>query len=153
MKISGFEPIKQTGGAAKPKGASQVSGGGFSSLLGLSDAEESAPAAAPRSLAATGSLTGLLGMQEVSEEEHRRKKTLKRGHDMVEVLERLRRQLLLGDITPATISQLSAIIADKKQLVLDPELAGLIQDIELRAAVELAKLEMAQERSKTASGI
>lgn len=152
MKITGFEPVKQTGAAAKPRGASAAGGTSFSSLISLSDTEDASPAAAARPLAAASSLTGLLGIQEVSEEEHKRKKTLQRGRDMVEVLERLRRQLLMGDITPATLDQLAAIINQQKQTVMDPELSALIQDIELRAAVELAKLEMARERAKAASG-
>ncbi len=88
-------------------------------------------------------LTNLLALQEVSEEDTHRRKLWQRGKSMVEVLERLRQQLLIGTLPPHLLHDLRHQLAMQKQVTMDPELNALIEDIELRAAVELAKLEMA----------
>lgn len=147
MKVTGFDPLKPAGATTKKGGASSVSGG-FSSLLGLSDTEE--VVATPLSnIAAPTSVTNLLSLQEVSEEEVKRKKLVQQGQNMVEVLERLRRQLLSGAISPETMQDLARNLKTQKQVVTDPGLMTLIADIELRVAVELAKLEMAAASRST----
>jgi hypothetical protein len=146
MKISGFEPIKQTGKAEKRGSTSSVSGGGFAALLGLSDAQEAAPVSHAGDVAATAALNNLLALQEISEEEVKRKKLLQQGKNTLDALEALRQQLLIGSLPMQVLRDISRNIAIEKQVVTDPHLMALMADIELRAAVELAKLEVAIER-------
>jgi hypothetical protein len=141
MKISGFDPIKSTGGAKRT--GSVARSGTFSDLLALAEAADTAQAAPVSDATAVNALNNLLALQEISEEDIQRKKLVQRGKHMLDVLERLRQQLLTGSLSPALIQDLARQLSIQKQLVSDPGLLAVIDDIELRAAVELAKLEVA----------
>ncbi len=84
-----------------------------------------------------------LGLQEVSEEEIERKRALKKGKAVIDVLDTLRDAMLVGTLSPSTIRQLESAVAEQRATNIDPRLESIMRDIELRAAVELAKLEAA----------
>ena len=115
----------------------------FSSLLDVSDAEESSAASKPSNVVATSDISSMLALQEVSEEELRRKKIIKHGDAMLDSLEDLRRHLLVGTLPLNVLNDINAQLLIQKQQIVDPRLLEIISDIELRTAVELAKLEMA----------
>ena len=48
--------------------------------------------------------------------------------------------LLTGRLSLDRLERLHALLAEKADISEDPRLAGVIEEIELRAAVELAKL-------------
>jgi hypothetical protein len=138
-KITGYAPVKSTGGAKKTGSAGGV--GAFAQLLGLAD--EAAPVTQLSDVAAASALGNMLSLQEISEEDIRRKKLVQQGKNMLDVLEELRRRLLTGAIPVHMLRDLERHISIQKQNVNDPRLAETIDDIELRVAVELAKLENA----------
>ncbi len=93
--------------------------------------------------AATGivaSVDALLSLQEVPDGAGARSKGLARAHDMLNLLEDVRKGLLLGSIPRARLERLADLINRGKGEFADPALADILSDIELRAAVELAKL-------------
>ena len=94
-------------------------------------------------VAGVSSVGALIGIQEVSEEDVRRKRAIKRGRFTIEALEQLRDGLLTGSLPIATIRNLERLVAEERALTADPRLQSILDDIELRAAVEIAKLEMA----------
>ena len=94
---------------------------------------------------AAAALTNLLALQEISEEDIRRKKIIQRGNNLLDSLEKLRNQLLMGTLSPQLLLDLTRQISMQKQTDADPRINDLIEEIELRAAVELAKLEKALE--------
>jgi len=146
MKISGFDPLKP-GSGTKKTGSSSATGSSFASLL-VGDTEDAAATHAASAPTPTAAISNLLALQEISEEDVHRRKLVQQGQNMVDVLERLRNQLLTGMISPAMIQELTRNIKLQKQVVNDPQLMAIVKDIELRAAVELAKLEMAQARQE-----
>jgi hypothetical protein len=141
MKISDLGSIKSVGTTRKSDKSSSV-GSAFSDLL-ADGTEETAPAMAASDISATAALSQLLALQEISEEEVQRKKMLQKGHNLLDSLEKLRRQLLMGEIPGHMLVDIGRQLSIQKQNVSDPALMALIDDIELRAAVEQAKLEMA----------
>ncbi len=146
MKINKSGPI-QSSSAGAPKRTSNVSdpnAPSFSSLLdSVSNAEGAAPVASVGGINAVGAL---IGFQEVSDDEIRRKKELRRGDDMLDSLERLRASLLSGAVPHDVLGELANRLALQRQQINDPRLMDVMDDIELRVAVELAKLEMAAKR-------
>ncbi|NBR29945.1 MAG: hypothetical protein EBT83_16285 [Betaproteobacteria bacterium] len=64
----------------------------------------------------------------------------------LDALEQLRDGLLSGSLPVATLRNLERMVAQERALVSDPKLNAVLDDIELRAAVELAKLEMSGMR-------
>ncbi len=67
----------------------------------------------------------------------------RRGHSMLEMLEELRRDMLTGVVDRSHLNRLSALVTEQSGAAVDPRLRGVLDEIELRAAVELAKLERA----------
>ena len=140
MKISGYGSIKSGSGVAKPSAAG-ASVSSFADILAASETQEASQAGPLSDVAATAALNNLLALQEISEEDVKRKKLTQQGKNMLDSLDVLRRQLLAGVIPRATLQDLSRQLSMQKQTVIDPELRAIIDDIELRAAVELAKLQ------------
>jgi flagellar motor switch/type III secretory pathway protein FliN len=138
IKVTGYGAIKSSTPARKTGGGSSVS---FSSLL--SGTQSSSATAQAAEINATTAISNLFALQEISEEERKRERALKHGKTMLDALERLRQQLLMGEIPSHMLADLSLTLEEQKQTLSDPHLMALIEDIELRVAVELAKLEMA----------
>jgi len=130
--------------SARPlKKAGSVAGAGFADVLAAAESTAGAESAeAPGSLAPMGGLGGLLGAQEVDEREARRHKAAKRGKLTLDVLANLRDALLIGTLPYPVIRQLEQLVAQERGDATDPELMSILNEIEVRAAVELAKLEM-----------
>jgi hypothetical protein len=130
--------------SAKPvKKAGSVAAAGFADALAAAEGVGAVEAAeATTSIAPVGALGGLLGAQEVDEREARRRKEVKRGKLTLDVLSNLRDALLIGSLPYSTIRQLEQLVAQERAETNDPVLTGILNEIEVRAAVELAKLEM-----------
>lgn len=111
--------------------------------LGGSEVEQAAP------LAPLAGATSLLGFQEVDADDFERRKAYKKGRLTLEALSQLRDALLMGSLPMSTIQKLEAVVAAERGTTADPVLNSILDEIELRAAVELAKLEVALEASRS----
>lgn len=132
--VSNARPVKKAGSVAAT---------GFADALAAAEGVGAVEAAeATTSIAAVGALGGLLGAQEVDEREARRRKEVKRGKLTLDVLSNLRDALLIGSLPYSTIRQLEQLVAQERAETSDPVLSAILNEIEVRAAVELAKLEM-----------
>ena len=117
--------------------------GSVSRSNGFSKALASAQPAAPASISGGASVApvdALLALQEIGNEPNRRALARRRGDDLLDRLEELRLGLLDGRLPVAVIERLAAVVAVQRSQIDDPRLIGILDDIELRAAVELAKL-------------
>lgn len=147
MKVTGYGNIRPGSGAKKTGGTSSASSTSFADLLALSEAEGPTATQPVSDIAATSALSNLLSLQEISEEDVKRKKLLLQGKNMLDVLEKLRQQLLIGAIPPQTLQELSRQLSVEKRATSDPAINTLMDEIELRLAVELAKLEAARKEA------
>ena len=82
----------------------------------------------------------LLSVQELGDPLDGRRRAVKRGEDILDRLDELRHGLLVGAFPPAKIENLLAMVRRQQAGVADPKLREILADIEVRAAVELAKL-------------
>ncbi len=129
--------------ARSVKKAGSVSAPGFAEALAKAEGVGSVEGVeATTSVGAVGSLGGLLGAQEVDERESRRRKAAKRGKLTLDILSNLRDALLMGSLPYSTLRQLERMVTEERDAVDDPVLMSILNEIEVRAAVELAKLEM-----------
>ena len=87
------------------------------------------------------SVNSLLSLQETPTATDGRSKGLQRVEDLLDHLDAIRHGLLLGHISKNQLNNIVKIISTQRDKNLDPALTQLINDIELRAKVELAKLE------------
>ncbi len=100
-------------------------------------------AASPASggaVSAAGPLDMLLALQAEGDVLERKKRQAKRGHDLLDGLDRLKAALLSGRVQIAELERLKATLSLQRETTDDPRLDDVLAHIELRAAVELAKL-------------
>ncbi len=141
MKVDAYSNIKAANSTKKRSGV--AGSGDFSSILDIYENDGVGSSSNLSNVAAPASLSGMLALQEISDEEVRRKHLIKQGDDMLDSLEQLRRRLLTGTMPMQVLHDINKQLIMQKQNVNDPRLKAIIDDIELRTAVELAKLEMA----------
>jgi hypothetical protein len=135
MKI---DPTRRTGVSnVKRSGASKGASGEFARLLSTSAETE-----AVSGPVATSSVDSLLAIQEVSDEGGGgNAKARQRAEMMLDRLEEIRTGLLLGAIPTSQLQDLARVARETRETFLDPALGDVLDDIELRARVELAKLD------------
>lgn len=136
MKIEGPNKAGGTKGVSK-SGAKKTGDGAFDSMV--DETEEAAPQAAVSRPSAIGALDTLLALQGVGDSTSERK-AKKRASDLLDQLDNLRIGLLTGDISKSAIQHLAQTIATHRDQVMDPKLAEILDEIDLRAQIELAKL-------------
>lgn len=138
MKIEGPKRSDAAGKAEKSKKSGSVSGSSFSEILSETEGVSAAAAAVP-----VGGVNLFVALQaaETATEQQQRRKALEHADDLLAELEDLRVGLLLGSYTLNQLQNLASRLNAKRANITDPELISLLDDIELRAAVELAKYE------------
>ena len=136
VKINGSGPVGSTAGAGRRRNA-RGAGGGFASALDLGTPENAAPLAGAGPLSSIGSL---LAIQESPDATQGRSRGRQRAEDLLAGLEDLRRGLILGSIPVNQLRILADRLGQRMGNTGDPRLDGIIAEIELRVAVELAKL-------------
>lgn len=134
MKITGTGPI-QNASARRKAQPGRADGSAFAGALSSDRAVRAAvpPAEVPAASA-------LLAVQEIDDPLAGRRQAMKRGEDILERLDEIRHGLLIGAIPSERLNQLLAIVRGQQDRVTDPRLREVLAEIELRAAVELAKL-------------
>ena len=136
MKISSTRPLRPAPVRASQR-ASATKGADFSSQL----MDEPAAVGAVSSRATIGAVEGILAVQEVPTATDGRSRGIKRGHDILDYLDDIRLGLLTGALPKNRLVDLGEEIKQARDTVIDPRLSAILDDIELRAAVELAKLD------------
>lgn len=138
MKVTGSNGV---GSAQVARGAARAPGG-FSIGGG---AQASSPAATARVSAAmpVAGLDALIALQAVGGPLERRRRAVSRAGRILDMLEDVKVALLDGEVTPATLDRLMGAVREQREQTDDAGLEGVLNEIETRAAVELAKLGMA----------
>jgi hypothetical protein len=90
---------------------------------------------------AAGGIDALMALQGLDTPEIRRDRALRRGRRMLDALDRLRLGVLEDDLRPAHVDLLRRSVRDARESVDDPALQALLNEIELRAEVEIAKFD------------
>jgi len=138
--------IKGTGGVDRAYVRRGVkSTGGSDSTFTVSDtgATHAQVVAGPGPIAALDSILTLQGLEDSTDG---RSKGLKHGEQLLDMLDQVRDGLLAGGIPRSTLTRLANAITRRREGFADPKLQAVIDEIELRAHVELAKLEMSDKQ-------
>jgi len=139
MKVEPTAPRPAT--AVRKTGSSSATGGGaFAKAL-----NDTQPAHSPQMPVSVGftDMNAVLALQEAPDATTRsraRQRAKQRGNLMIDQLEEIRMGLLLGSVPVAKLEQLAQLVRAKREQIDDPKLLEILDEIELRAAVELAKL-------------
>ena len=137
MKIEGPNRTNAPSKADKAKKTGSAGGAAFSEYLTSEEVETAAPAVGVAGV----SLFVALQASEHATENDQRRRAVTHADDLLNELEDLRVGLLLGTYTKTQLQNLANRLAQQSLIVRDPSLMALLDEIHLRAAVELAKYE------------
>ena len=136
MKVSG-----PTGPGAPSAGRSARDASGFS-VPQATSAAPSAAAGTIGSASAVGDVSALMALQGVEDVTERRRRAIRRGGGLLDKLEELKLALLSGEAGDGVLDRLSRNLREERPSDADPGLNDLLKQIDLRAAVELAKADL-----------
>jgi hypothetical protein len=140
MKVSGTGGVGQAGGPRQARPA-----GGGEGFRIASPAAASGPAQAARTTGVAGvmGVDALLALQDVGGPTERKRRAVGRASRILDVLDEMKAGLLSGDLAAGDLDRLRRAVREQRSATEDPKLEGVLDEIETRAAVELAKLEVA----------
>ena len=137
MKVTGPSGIGSSSGARPARGGG---GDGFR----VATPEAAAETGQASSVSATRGVMGveaLLALQELGGPLEGKRRAVRRAGRILDVLDEIKIGLLEGELTGADLDRLRRAIRDERDRTEDPALEAVLDEIEVRAAVELAKLE------------
>ena len=83
----------------------------------------------------------LLTLQGLDDSTNGRSRGVAQGEQLLDMLDQIRDGLLSGGIPRSTLTRLAVAVGRRQDSFVDPKLQTVLDEIELRARVELAKLE------------
>lgn len=123
-------------GAIGSRGAAARSGSGIA--FHVNDGSQTQRASGLSQAAPAQDIGSLLALQAVEDPTLKKKKLVRRGNQLLDTLDEIKADLLVGRVSEGRLNQLMALISQARERS-EPGLDGLLDDIELRARVELAK--------------
>lgn len=138
MKVTGTNGVGSAGGPRQTRPAAD--GSGFRLV------PTDAPAAAGQATSVTAptgvmGMAALLALQDVGGPLERRRRSVRRAGRILDVLDEVKVALLGGDLSSGELDRLRLAVRDERARTDDANLEAVLDEVELRAAVELAKLE------------
>ena len=125
----------RTGAAASRSGASASA---RAATFRIGDGGPAARAANAAPAAPTAGIDALLALQGAPDPLQGRRKQVRRGRSLLDALDALKADLLAGRSSEGHLNQLLALIGQARERT-EPGLDAVLDDIELRVRVELAK--------------
>ena len=141
MKVTGTGSVGQAGGA---RGARPAGGGSGFQLPTATAADAPAQSSGVSATASLMGVDALLTLQDVGGPLERKRRAVGRASRLLDRLDELKLALLGGNITGDNLMRLQVAIREQRAATDDPRLESLLDEIETRALVEIAKLEQAK---------
>lgn len=142
MEIKSTSRIGSSSLRRVAKGTSGTTTDSFS--VQASDTPQAHSLAAPGPLTALDSILALQNMDDATEGPS---KGVAHGEALLQLLDDVRDGLLSGGIPRATLNKLASAVSRRHENFSDPKLQVVLDEIDLRARVELAKLEQIDQQS------
>jgi hypothetical protein len=133
MQIYRSNAAQQVGPSAAPRRTASES-------FSLTDAEAPKATGPAPALRTIGGIDALLTLQAADDPLERRRRAVKRGGIALDALDELKLALLSGSLSPSMLQRLKASATELAHASGDPRLDALMGEIELRLAVEIAKI-------------
>ena len=125
-----------TARAAAPSASKRAAAGGFS-VTEQEAPRNSQPVAALRTI---GGIDALIALQGQDEKAERRRRAVSRGKSALDELDELKLEMLGGTLGPSMLMRLKSVTTDLLDASGDAKLDAVLAEIDLRVAVEIAKL-------------
>ncbi len=140
MKVSSTTSASPAGPA---KGARALGGGGGFRLPPVGGAGGVMQTNSVSSVSGVMGVDALLALQETGTATDRRRRSVARGGRILDELDGMKIALLGGELGMNDLERLRRALRDERAQTDDPKLEDLLDQIETRALVEMAKLEVA----------
>lgn len=138
MRIIDQRSVQSLSSVRNARGGAATGGARF--MLDQGSPTAKAEGAAPAAI--LGGLEALIAIQSEDTTKERRRRGVRRGQGLLDLLDELKIALLAGNL-PADLQARLSIAMRDESFSGDPRLDSILEGIDLRAAVELAKLRKA----------
>ena len=139
MKVEPVAPRPATSVRKSAAGTASTGSSGFAKALNDSQGGHGPQMPVSVGLADMNAVLALQEAPDATTRNRARQRAKERGNLMLDHLEELRMGLLLGIVPLAKLETLAQLVRAKREQIDDPRLLAILDEIELRAAVELAK--------------
>lgn len=129
-----IESTVRSSSAQSRSGVARPAGGGFF----ISEPANGGQVASAQPMDPSAGIDALLALQSIEDPILKKRKAIKRGNALLDTLETIKADLLLGRVSEGRLNQLLVLVTSARERQ-SPDLDGVLDDIELRARVELAK--------------
>lgn len=137
MKVDGSGSLRGNASVQRTGKSGGTGGAAFAKqLIGDTGAAQGVTGAA-----AVHSVGSVLALQEVDDAAARASRGKMRAQEMIDIMEDIRHGMLAGALPTQKLVDLARVVQSRKVQVDDPKLASILDEIDLRAQVELAKLQ------------
>lgn len=143
MKVEGPSKSGTTQKTGKTKKSGKTNSSFDDMLVGA--AEHVAGASPVQSVASVDALLAVQGVDNPTERAARRRMH-ERGDKILQELDSLKISLLSGGLTVGQVVNIADMVASHRETINDPEMSALLDEIDLRAQIELAKIRKAMDK-------
>jgi len=143
MKVEGPDKAKQAGQTKKKSNVSSGDGSFGDMVAGA--AKESSGAGATQSIARVDALLSVQAVEDPTERAAR-KRMQQRAQDILDELDDIKVGLLTGSVTVGQVINIADLVASHREKVSDPEMTAILDEIDLRAQVEIAKMRKSMDK-------
>lgn len=146
MKVEGPGKTQQSSKTKKKDGASKADGS-FGDFI----ASGTKQTAAPTTSQSIAKVDVLLAVQAAEDPTERaaRKQARRRADTILNDLDKIRMAMLQGNLTVGHMVDIADVVASHRERIQDPALTAIMDEIDLRAQVELAKMRVALDKDSS----
>jgi hypothetical protein len=116
-------------------------GGGDAKSFAAEEVVDSRSAVALTGTGPIAAVDTILALQSITDSTDSRSHGIDQGEQVLKLLDEVRDGLLAGGIPRVMLGRLAAAVSKRRESFADPKLQDVLDEIDLRARVELAKLE------------
>jgi hypothetical protein len=145
MKVEGPSKSGGTQKSGKAKSVGKTSSKFDDMLVG--GTEKTSAASPVQSVASVDALLAVQGVDNPTERAARRRMH-ERGDKILQQLDGLKLSLLSGNLTVGQVVNIADMVASHREKINDPDMSALLDEIDLRAQIELAKIRKAMDQAQ-----
>ena len=145
MKVTGPGQTQSTSNTKKT-GKTNAAGAGFEDYMNAG-AQPAAPAQTGHAIVMVDALLAVQGAEDPTARAAR-KRMRERSENILGMLDKIRLAMLNGTMTVGHMVDIADVVASHREKISDPALTAIMDEIDLRAQVELAKMRQALEARK-----
>jgi|TARA_R110002126_G_scaffold13118_1_gene56086 hypothetical protein len=151
MKVSGPGPTRPTTGKGKVGDKSKDKGGQsfeISSGDETSASDNAAPINTTQQIAYVDTLLAVQGAEDPAQKASKGRMR-QRAMGLIDELEKIRNALTLGNITVGHLLNIADVVASHRERIDDPQMTSILDEIDLRAQIEIAKMRYSLDRQES----